>query len=79
MCPKVHILERGYIISISILHLWKLRHGAVRCFTESHNSQGAEAGSEPKGAWILCLFYSLGLSFPFCPMGGPQPVRVSQL
>lgn len=32
----------------------------------------AEAGSEPQCACLPSLFSSLGLSFPFCPMEGPQ-------
>lgn len=32
----------------------------------------AEAGSEPQCACLLSLYSSLGLSFPFCPMEGPQ-------
>lgn len=31
-----------------------------------------EAGCEPQCTRTLCPFHSLGLSLPFCPMGGPD-------
>ena len=52
--------------------MWKLRHGVVRYFAESHNSQVTETGPEPQCAWLPSIFSFLGLSFPFCTLGGHQ-------